>query len=222
MKIIRPLAEHLPSYIAALETGWSPDNLRGADAAKEELELVRCHPEQYIERLVDREAVGGPVTLPDGSTVPRLPGCRYWLWDGEFCGVIGFRWQHGTAELPPYVLGHIGYAVVPWKRRRGYATEALRQLLPIVRAEGLPYVEITTDPTNEPSRKVIEANGGVLVETITRLSQFGGTPALRFRIGLQREDAPALNADAPSAALRARSRVPVRRHRSGGKPARSR
>ena len=67
--------------------------------------------------LDDREAKRGPVTLPDGSQVPRLPGYRRWMWDGEFCGSIGFRWQPGTSALPPYVLGHIGYSVVPWKQR---------------------------------------------------------------------------------------------------------
>jgi predicted acetyltransferase len=41
------------------------------------------------------------------------------MWDGEFCGSIGLRWLPGTEELPPHCLGHIGYAVVPWKRRLG-------------------------------------------------------------------------------------------------------
>ena len=67
----------------------------------------------------------------DGTTVPRLPGYLKWMWDGEFCGVIGFRWQPGTEALPPTCLGHIGYAVVPWKRGRGYATAALLALGPL-------------------------------------------------------------------------------------------
>jgi predicted acetyltransferase len=50
------------------------------------------------------------------------------------------------AAPPPHVLGHIGYAVVPWKQRRGYATQALRQVLPHAWAEGLPCVELTADP----------------------------------------------------------------------------
>jgi len=185
MRLVRPLSEHLPGYVAALERGWSPDNLRGADAAREELERIRTDPEGFVLLMVDREARGGPVTLPDGSQVARLPGYRHWMWDGEFCGVIGFRWQPGTPELPPHVLGHIGYAVVPWKQRRGYATEALRQLLPIVRAEGLPWVEITTDASNTPSQKVIAANGGVLVEAFTKGAEYGSTPGLRFRIPLE-------------------------------------
>jgi predicted acetyltransferase len=107
------------------------------------------------------------------------------MWDGEFCGSIGFRWQPGTEALPPHCLGHIGYAVVPWKQGRGYATEALRLLLPEAGAEGLRYVEITTEPENIPSRRVIEANGGTLVEHFTKPHQFGGSPGVRYRIPLQ-------------------------------------
>jgi len=71
---------------------------------------------------------------------------------------------------------------VPWKRRRGYAKKALGLLLPIARAEGLPHVELTTDPTNLASRRVIEANGGTLVERFTKPAALGGGEALRFRI----------------------------------------
>ena len=65
--------------------------------------------------------MGPPIVLPDGTTAARLPGFRLWLWDTEFCGSIGLRWQPGTSELPAHVLGHIGYAVVPWKEGHGYA-----------------------------------------------------------------------------------------------------
>jgi predicted acetyltransferase len=119
LELVWPSARHLPSYTAALEKGWSPDNVRGAAAASEELSLIRENPEEYLRSQVDREAKGPPIAMPDGSTVPRLPGYRRWLWDGEFCGVIGFRWQRGSNALPPTCLGHVGFAVVPWKRRRG-------------------------------------------------------------------------------------------------------
>ena len=183
MTLVWPSHEFLPGYVAALERGWSPNNLRPA-ARHEELDLIRTDPDAFLASLVDRDALGPPVRMPDGSTVPKLPGYRRWIWDGEFCGSIGLRWQPGTNELPMYCLGHIGYGVVPWKSGRGHATAALRELLRDAAAEGLRYVEITTSPDNIASQRVIAANGGALVEEFIKLPSLGGTPELRFRIAL--------------------------------------
>ena len=185
MRLVLPALPHLAEYTSALARGWSPDNLRPA-AAAEELASIAADPERFLDEQVDREAKGPPITLPDGTTVPRLPGIHMWMWDGEFCGEIGLRWQPGTAELPPHCLGHIGYSVVPWKRRLGYATQALRYILPEAIQVGLPYVELTTDASNVASRKVIEANGGCLVERFRKPANYGGAESLRFRIALER------------------------------------
>jgi predicted acetyltransferase len=182
MQLVRPGSEHLASYVAALERGWSADNERGVEAAREELSRIQADAAAFLASMEDREAKGPPITLPDGSAAKRLPGFRRWLWDGELCGSIGLRWQPGTTALPPHCLGHIGYAVVPWKQPLGYAKSALRLILPEAKAVGLPYVEITTDPDNIASQRVIEANGGILVEHFIKPQQFGCKPGLRFRI----------------------------------------
>ena len=184
MQLLVPSLAHLDAYADALRRGWSPDNVRLLGAAREELELIAEDRADFIALLDDREAKGGPITLPDGSQVPRLPGYRRWMWDGDFCGSIGFRWQPGTSALPPHCLGHIGYSVVPWKQRLGHATRALALLLPDVRKEGLAYVELTTDPDNLPSQKVITANGGVLVKRFRKEPAYGQAEALLFRIPL--------------------------------------
>ena len=184
MELVRPALAHLPSYEAALRRGWSPDNIRKLDATREELSGIGKDAALFVERMVDREALGGPVTLADGSQVARLPGYRLWMWDGEFCGSIGFRWQPGTSALPPHVLGHIGYSVVAWKQRLGYGTRALALMLEEVRKEGLAYVEITTDTDNAASQKVILANGGSEVERFDKPAALGGKPTIRYRIEL--------------------------------------
>lgn len=183
MQLVRPSRGYLAGYVEALERGWSPDNLRGDVAAREQLARIVEDSEAFLASLVARDA-DGIVTLPDGSRVPRIPGYHRWMWDGEFCGRIGLRWQPGTEALPPYCLGHIGYTVVPWKRRRGYATQALHDILPEARAEGLRYVELTTPPDNRPSQRVIEANGGVFVEEFTTPASLGGHREYRYRVRL--------------------------------------
>jgi predicted acetyltransferase len=182
LQLVVPSPEHLPAYADALRRGWSPDNVRGEETRRDELDLIEQDPAGFLELLDNRAARGGPITLPDGSQVPRLPGYRRWMWDGTFCGSIGFRWQPGTERLPATCLGHIGYAVVPWKRRRSYATRALALLLPEARKEGLSYVELTTDPDNLPSQKVITSNGGRLVRRFRKDPVYGEADALLFRI----------------------------------------
>lgn len=181
MELRWPVEELLPSYVAALERGWSSNTL--VSSSDHELEAIRRDPAGFVASLVDREPAG-TVTLPDGSAAKRLPGYRKWMWDGDFCGSISLRWQPGTAELPAHVLGHIGYSVVPWKQRRGYATEALRLILVDAAAEGLPHVEITTDPDNVASQRVITANGGTLIEEFVSPPSHGARPTLRYRVEL--------------------------------------
>jgi len=161
MHLVEPSLDRLEAYAAALRQGWSPNNVR--DVSGEHLAAIEADAAAFIQGLV---TPGGTITLGDGTVVPRLPGPLLWMWDGEFCGSISLRHQPGTEELPAHVLGHIGYAVVPWKRRRGHATQALRQILPHARAAGLRWVDLTTDPDNAPSQRVILANGGLLMERL--------------------------------------------------------
>jgi predicted acetyltransferase len=182
--LTQPTLERLPQLADALRRGWSPDSVRGQAAADEALATIEADAAGFVARQTDPEAKGSPVTLPDGTKVARLPGRHFWIWDGDFCGALGLRWQNGTPALPVHVLGHVGYSVVPWKRGRGCATAALRAALPHARALGLPWVEITTDPDNLASQKVITANGGVLIESFIKPAAFGNAPGLRFRIPL--------------------------------------
>ena len=182
VELQRPSMGALPSYVAALKRGFSPDNIRGKAAADEQLERIAQDAGAFVDMLHDPEARGPRVKLPDGSTVARLPGFSRWIWDGEFCGSIQLRWQTGTSSLPPHVLGHIGYAVAPWKRGRGYATRALALVLPDAWQQGLDYVELTTDADNVVSQKVILANGGHLLERFHKPEVYGGTESLRWRI----------------------------------------
>ncbi len=58
-------------------------------------------------------------------------------------------------------FGNCGYSVRPTERRKGYATEMLRQLLIIAEKTGLSELHLSVEKTNEPSIKTIIKNGGV-------------------------------------------------------------
>ncbi len=184
LELLSPSLDRLEAYVDALQRGWSPDNVRGAAAAVEQLAQIADDPAAFVASLDDVAANGPPIALPDGSFAKRLPGYSRWLWDGDFCGAIGFRWEPGTSDLPSHVLGHIGFAVVPWKRGRGYATEAVRRLLPEARARGLDRVFLMTNPSNIASQKSIERSGGRFVERFRKTDAYGGGEGLCYRIDL--------------------------------------
>jgi predicted acetyltransferase len=70
--------------------------------------------------------------------------------------------------------GHIGYAVRPAFRGRGYASEMLRQALVVARAEGVDRALVTCDPDNAASARAIARNGGI--------EEPGSDGVRRFRI----------------------------------------
>src|SRR3984893_4389186 len=102
LQLLVPSLPQLDAYADALRRGWSPDNIRLAEAAREELEWIAEDRAAFVAMLEDREARRGPVTLPDGSQVPRLPSYRRWMWDGEFCGSVGAPREAGTSRVAPY------------------------------------------------------------------------------------------------------------------------
>jgi predicted acetyltransferase len=87
--------------------------------------------------------------------------------DGDVVGRSSIRFELNDSLL--IEGGHIGYAVRPNYRRRGHASEILRQSLVVARSGGVDRVLVTCDDSNLGSRRVIEANGGVL-ENIAEVS----------------------------------------------------
>lgn len=96
----------------------------------------------------------------------------WWYVDGEeYLGRIQLR--HTLTERLRAHGGHIGYDVRPTARRRGYATTMLRDVLPLALAAGVePAALVSCDSDNVASRKVIEANGGVLEDEVGGLRRY--------------------------------------------------
>jgi predicted acetyltransferase len=96
---------------------------------------------------------------------PRQPGfvCSttwWWVEGEEYVGRIAVR-----HDLTPHLLevgGHVGYDVRRSRRGEGHATRMLAVALPEVRALGIDPALVTCSHDNAASRRVIEANGGIL------------------------------------------------------------
>ncbi len=160
VSLAEPCRDWLPAYADALRAGWSPNTQR--DVSGEELAAIAADPDAALLAIARTD---GGRRLADGTWQAWLPGRVFWILDDSFCGTINLRYQPSTEALPQGVSGHVGYAVVPWLRRRGIATEALRQMLPIAAAvTGLRRLSVTCDHDNTASRATIEANGGVLAD----------------------------------------------------------
>jgi predicted acetyltransferase len=110
--------------------------------------------DQYLERLAANEEGRD---LEEGRVPMTLLAAEV---GGTIVGRVAIR--HRLNEFLAREGGHIGYAVVPAQRRRGYATEILRQSLAVARSLGLSRVLLTCDDTNTGSATVIERCGGVL------------------------------------------------------------
>lgn len=184
MELVRPTLEHVQSYLDARDRGFSFDFRSDPGSIAAETQRIKDDPEAYLAGVEDLDPAGRTVPLPDGTEVPRLPQYTRWMWDGEFAGVITFRWQRGTPDLPPTCHGHIGYAVVAWKRRLGYATQALHDILELPRREGLPFVDITTAPDNIGSQQVMLNNGALFIDQYPLLHDPERDVLNRYRIFL--------------------------------------
>jgi predicted acetyltransferase len=126
----------------------------------------------YLEALAGAQAgVGLPAGwVPSTFLVADVAG--------EIVGRSSIR--HALTEFLEREGGHIGYSVLRAHRRRGYATEILRQSLIIARAAGIDRVLVTCDDDNVGSIAVIEACGGRLEDVVESAAR--GTRIRRYWI----------------------------------------
>ncbi|MFM8205379.1 MAG: GNAT family N-acetyltransferase [Actinomycetales bacterium] len=182
MKLHLPVLDEIPGIAKIWRDSLDQSN-GWHHFRKMQIEKMENDPTGYLASLDDLTG-GDDLTLEDGSIVKRLPSVTRFMWQDGPVGVISFRWQPGTPELPPHVLGHIGYETFHFARGKGYATSALSQVLQFPRDLELPYVELTPDKENSISQRVILANSGHFIEEFAKPESSGGGRGFRYRITL--------------------------------------
>ena len=96
--------------------------------------------------------------------------------NGRILGMINFR--HYLNDYLAERGGHIGYAIRPTERRKGYAKAMLSLCLSECKKFGLSSVLLTCDPANEGSYRTIEACGG----QFERMAELDGKNFFRYWI----------------------------------------
>jgi predicted acetyltransferase len=149
--LVMPSVTYARSYQSAVAEGYEPDRI--------------APPASNMDaHLAWLNAQGDMIELPDGRVVPRLPHVQLWMVHAyTFIGRVNIRFRL-TEDLRLWG-GHIGYAIRPSFRKRGFGRQILAMAVPVARQAGLRRLLLTRLDTNLGSIRIIEANGGKLAET---------------------------------------------------------
>ncbi len=122
-------------------------------------------PEAYLENV---KSCSHKTTVPEGL----VPASTYLAINenNKVVGIINIR--HELSEILLKMGGHIGYGIRESERRKGYATEMLKQALEKCKELNLEKVLVTCNTDNTGSAKTIINNHGVLENEIEHDGNF--------------------------------------------------
>lgn len=158
--LVAPHVRLCRSFADALDEGLEV----GAEGARSPsvAAAIRRDPAGFIAQLQGPQPAF--IQLPDGGFAERAPETVFWWADGA--DVIGeLRLRRRLTPLLQRAGGHIAYGVRPSCCGKGHATAMLAAVLPLAREGlGLQSVAVHVREHNLASIRVVEKNGGVLVD----------------------------------------------------------
>lgn len=114
--------------------------------------------EKYKQWLVQQEEWSEGLNLPKGYVAQTI----YWLMDDNNVPVGIGKIRHALTDNSRKNGGNVGYAISSEYRGHGYGTIILKLLVAEAKKMKLEEIMLTVDKYNNASKRVIEANGGIL------------------------------------------------------------
>ena len=151
IKLIEPTVELKSEFLAMVEDFKTESNdiIDGIGAG--DFEGLVCLSKEYAKGI----------GLPEGW----VPASTFWLiCKNRIVGTCDLR--HELNDSLRNFGGHIGYAVRPSQRGKGYGRQMLRLALEKARALGIKKMLVTCGDDNIASVRVIEKNGGKLADKV--------------------------------------------------------
>lgn len=116
------------------------------------LDKISSYPE-WLEKVVANASL--ETVVPNWVLTDTFFAVR--VSDNKIVGIADLRYQLNDFLRD---FGNCGYSVRPSERRKGYATEILRQICLITKDHGLNQLQLSVAKDNVASLKTIEKNGG--------------------------------------------------------------
>lgn len=154
IKLIKPSIKYRQSFLKAAIEFHKEGRNKDIDSNQSSKQFA-----EFVRKLKNQ---GRGIDLPKGYVSASI----YWLVNnGKFIGRFSVRHRLSTEKLRKED-GHIGYEIRPSERRKGYGKKILELALKKASSIGIKKALITCDNNNIGSRKIIEANGGILQKKI--------------------------------------------------------
>ncbi|RJQ24751.1 GNAT family N-acetyltransferase [Candidatus Parcubacteria bacterium] len=153
IKLIPPDPKYKLSFLEGLQEFQQEER-----STELELEDLEKNFQSFVKKQRNRSK---GEDLPEGF----VPETIYWLMDNDdYVGRVVIR--HKMTEILLREGGHIGYAIRPSKRKKGYGKNILKLALEEAKKLGLKKVLLTCNENNIGSKKIIESNGGVFQDRV--------------------------------------------------------
>lgn len=115
--------------------------------------------ENFENWLVQQDKWSRSEELPQGYVGQTI----FWLYDNSIPVGIG-KIRHALTDHSRRIGGNIGYAISSTYRGKGYGTIMLELLLDKAKEMNLKETLLTVEKNNLASKRVIEKNGGKLID----------------------------------------------------------